>query len=63
MIKFFRHFFGKLTPLEIAAAELVEAELAKLQAETASEYATALVAYNAARIKRLREFIAAGVTP
>ena len=42
------------TPLEMAAKELVEAQLAKLKAESAMEYALSMVDYNDARIKRLR---------
>lgn len=42
------------TPLEMAAKELVEAQRAKLKAESAMEYALSVVDYNDARIKRLR---------
>ena len=42
------------TPLEMAAKELVEAQRAKLKAESAMEYALSMVDYNDARIKRLR---------
>ncbi len=49
---------GKITPLEEATAELVDAEFAKLQAETGKEFAEALVTYNNARITRLRKYIA-----
>ena len=45
------------TPLEIATEELVTAERAKLEAETGQEYAAALVAYNTARIARLKKYI------
>lgn len=51
--------FRKPTPLEVATAELVEAELAKLEAETGREFADSQVQYNAARIARLKKFIAA----
>ena len=51
--------FRTKTPLETAAAELVQAELHKLEAETAREYAASLVEYNTARIKRLRKYIEA----
>lgn len=51
--------FRKPTPLEIATVELVEAELAKLEAETGREFADSQVQYNAARIARLKKFVAA----
>ena len=47
--------FKKPTPLEVIAAELAEAHLAKLQAETAVEYTQSIVDYNVTRIKRLNE--------
>jgi hypothetical protein len=50
--------FRKPTPLEVATAELVEAELEKLVDETAREHAEASVSYNNARITRLRKYIA-----
>lgn len=49
--------FRKLTPIELAAQELVEAEISKLDAESAAEYAKSVVEYNAARIKRLRAYL------
>ena len=45
------------SPLELATRELVQAERSKLEAETAQEYAAALVSYNAARIARLTQYI------
>ena len=54
-----KNTFRKPTPLEIATVELVEAELAKLEAETGREFADSQVQYNAARIARLKKFIAA----
>ena len=45
--------FKKPTPLEMIAAELAEAHLAKLEAETAVEYAQSIVDYNVTRILRL----------
>lgn len=47
------------TPLEMAMKELVLAEHAKLEAETGREFADSQVQYNAARIARLKKFIAA----
>ena len=54
-----KNTFRKPTPLEIATVELVEAELAKLEAETGREFADSQVQYTAARIARLKKFIAA----
>lgn len=45
--------FKKPSPLEMIAAELAEAHLAKLEAETAVEYAQSIVDYNVNRITRL----------
>ena len=45
--------FKKPTPLEMIAAELADAHLSKLEAETAVEYAQSIVAYNVTRIERL----------
>jgi len=45
--------FKRPTPLELIAAELSDAHLQKLEAETAVEYADSIVAYNVIRIQRL----------
>lgn len=45
--------FKKPTPLEVIAAELADAHLEKLNAETAVEYAQSIVDYNTTRIARL----------
>jgi len=45
--------FKKPTPLEMIAAELADAHLEKLSAETAVEYAQSVVDYNVTRIARL----------
>lgn len=47
----------KITPLEMAAMELAEAELRLLEAQSGVEYAQSIVSYNQARIKRLKNFI------
>ena len=47
----------RLTPVEMAAAELADAELHRLEAHTAMEYASSVVSYEDARIKRLRKFL------
>jgi hypothetical protein len=49
--------FRRITPMEIASTELVEAEVAKLEAETAQEFAASAVSYNNARIIRLKKFL------
>lgn len=59
MIKDIKRLMRRLTPLEMASRELAEAELESLTAQSAAEYAASIVTYNAARIKRLRTFIAA----
>jgi hypothetical protein len=45
--------FKKPTPLEMIAAELSDAHLEKLNAETAVDYAQSIVDYNTTRIERL----------
>jgi hypothetical protein len=45
--------FKRPTPLEMIAAELSDAHLQKLEAETACEYAQSIVDYNVNRIDRL----------
>lgn len=51
--------FKTPTPLQMAANELAEAERELLKAETCAEYASSIVAYNTARAKRLRAYMAA----
>lgn len=46
--------FGKLSLLEIASAELAEAERSKMTAHSNQEYASAVITYESARIKRLK---------
>ena len=58
LLQLLKQQFRHLTPLEVAATELVQAELAKLEAESAKEYADAQVKYNTARITRLRAYVA-----
>ena len=50
--------FRRPTPAELAAKELADAELTLLSANTAKEYADSVIAYNMARIARLREYLA-----
>jgi hypothetical protein len=49
--------FKKPSPLEMIAAELADAHLEKLSAETAVEYAQSIVDYNVNRIERLNKRI------
>ena len=58
MIQELKRLFRRLTPAEVAAKELAEAELAVLEARTAQEYAASIINYNETRIKRLRAFLA-----
>jgi len=57
MIAAFRRVFRRITPAEVAAKELADAELSMLEAQTAKEYAESVMAYNDARIRRLRKFL------
>jgi hypothetical protein len=58
MIQQLKKLTRRLTPVEMAATELAEAELHRLEAHSAVEYATSVVSYEDARIKRLRKFLA-----
>lgn len=58
MIAALRRLFGRLTPLEVASRELAIAELERLAAYSAAEYASSVIDYNNRRIGRLRLFIA-----
>ena len=53
LIELMKEPFKKPTPLEMIAAELSDAHLEKLNAETAVEYAQSIVNYNVTRITRL----------
>lgn len=50
-------YFRKPTPLEMATREMIEAEHARLAAQTAQEYAASVVTYNNQRISRLGKYI------
>lgn len=54
-MKMLRRLLVTPTPLEMAARELVEAQRAKLEAESACEYAASMIQYNDDRIERLRK--------
>ena len=53
LFELLREPFKKPTPLEMIAADLADAHLQKLEAESGVEYAQSIVAYNVARIERL----------
>ena len=55
MITLMKRLLTIPTPLELAARELVQAQRAKLEAESAMEYANAMVNYNDERIVRLMQ--------
>jgi hypothetical protein len=52
-IKYVKDLLRAKTPIETVKKELIEAQLAKLQAETSVEYSQAIVNYNEQRIFRL----------
>jgi hypothetical protein len=54
MIDYLKYLFGRLSLLQIASAELAEAERSKMAAHSVQEHATAIISYEAARIKRLK---------
>jgi hypothetical protein len=54
MITMVKRLLATPTPLELAARELVQAQRAKLEAESACEYAASMIQYNDDRICRLR---------
>ena len=51
-----RMLLKSVTPAQAIAAELAEAEMALLKAETGVEWAQAAVTYNKNRIKRLKAY-------
>ena len=58
MIQQLKRIMRRLTPAEVAAKELADAELELLTALTHREYAQSLIDYNESRCKRLRAFLA-----
>jgi len=54
-IKYIKDILRPKTIYEVVYAELQEAHLRKLEAETAVEYAHAAMEYNEERIKRLKQ--------
>jgi hypothetical protein len=57
-VKYIKDILRAKTISEIIYAELHEAHLRKLEAETAAEYANAAMQYNEERIKRLEARLA-----
>ena len=57
MINYIKERLRQPTPLEMITRELALAHLAKLEAETAVDFAKSVVAYNDARIKRLESYL------
>ena len=55
MIAMIKRLLTTPSPLEMVARELVQAQRAKLEAESAREYAYHMVNYNDDRIARLQE--------
>jgi hypothetical protein len=53
MITMIKRLLATPSPLELAARELVQAQRAKLEAESACEYAASMIQYNEDRISRL----------
>jgi hypothetical protein len=54
-IKYIKDILRSKTISEVIYAELQEAQLRKLEAETAAEYADAAIKYNSRRIERLKQ--------
>lgn len=52
-----KRMLRQLTPGEVAARELVEAQLSRLAAQTAQEHAAALASFHDVRARRLSKFI------
>ena len=58
----FTRLFRNPTPLEVARAELMDAEIQCMTAMTARDYAVGIVIYNTTRIDRLKKSIKAAET-
>ena len=58
MIDYIKNLYRQPTPLEMITRELALAHLAKLEAETAVDYAMSVVEYNESRIERLNRHLA-----
>jgi hypothetical protein len=53
-VRCWAHFFRERAEMEILTKELRQAQLNKLEAQTALDYATGIVLYNDNRIARLK---------
>lgn len=58
LFKSLAKIFGKINPQDVANAELLEARLALLQAQSGVEYSNALVDFNKSRVQRLEAYVA-----
>jgi len=58
MITFIKKILRTPTPIELITEELMEATTSKLEAESALDYAFAMVQYHNSRIDRLNENLA-----
>ena len=57
MVELYKQVMRRVTLVEITQDELRMAQLEKLKAESAADYANGIVAYNEARIARLNKRI------
>jgi hypothetical protein len=57
MLNYIKERMRQRTPLEMVTQELALAHLAKLEAETAVDYAWSVVRYNNDRIERLESYL------
>ena len=57
MVELYKRVMRRVTLVEITQEELRMAQLEKLKAESAADYANSVVAYNEARIARLHKRI------
>jgi hypothetical protein len=58
VIAAFKRILRRLTPAEMAARELADAQLSLLEAQSAEDYARNMVSYHRTRITRLKTFLA-----
>ena len=63
MKDYFSKVFTQPNALELATQELADAERELLSAQTAVDYAKAMVSYNEDRVRRLRTFINTNSAP
>jgi hypothetical protein len=57
VIAYIKAMFDRPTPLAKVMAELADAELELLRAETGVEFASSLVSFNKSRVKRLSAYV------